>query len=119
MAAHKGHAKAGGRKKGTPNKRTAAMVEAVEQTCERHGVNPIEGMCMLSKSTDDDSIRFQCYKELAGYMYAKKRQPIEVTGLDGAALDVNNSSTDAFVQEFRQAIEVFGERASAQSTKQK
>jgi hypothetical protein len=68
--------KTGGRSTGTPNRSTGE----VKQTLEALGCDPIEGMARLA--TDERveiSIRFQAYKELAQYIYPK-RKAIEHSG---------------------------------------
>jgi hypothetical protein len=71
--------KTGGRSAGTPNRNTVE----VKQTLEALGCDPIEGMARLA--TDERveiSIRFQAYKELAQYIYPK-RKAIEHGGETG------------------------------------
>jgi len=72
----------GGRQRGTPNKRTAAVTE----TLEALGCDPIEGMARIAMDeTAELGIRAQMYKELAQYV-APKRKAIEVTGEDGGPI---------------------------------
>ena len=60
----------GGRRKGTPNKRTAAVAE----TLEALGCDPVEGMARIAMDeTVELSIRAQMFKELAQYVAPKRR----------------------------------------------
>jgi hypothetical protein len=68
--------KTGGRVKGTPNKRTAE----VQQILEQLNCNPIEGMAIIAENVKlDITIRLNAYKELAQYIYPK-RKAIEHSG---------------------------------------
>ena len=69
MAFEKGHKKLGGRKQGTPNKKT--LVKADELLLEL-GVNPIQKLVEIAES-DLTSIdqKINCYKEIAKYTYPK------------------------------------------------
>ncbi len=49
MAAQKGHTKAGGRKKGTPNRVTAEIKAAFQ----KHGDELVEALLVLTKSNDE------------------------------------------------------------------
>lgn len=99
------HTKTGGRKPGTPNKKALEVREIIEEL----GVNPIEILAhfmmndyealgyketqtMVTKSgsevqvlTISPELRASCAKEIASYVYAKRRA-IEVTGKDGEPL---------------------------------
>ena len=62
--------KTGGRKKGTPNKRTLAVTERLTEL----GCDPIKGMALLAMDeTNPVEVRYQCYKELAQYTAPKRR----------------------------------------------
>ncbi len=68
--------KTGGRAKGTPNKRTVE----VKQILEQQGCDPIEGMIRIAENTElDITIRLSAYKELAQYVYPK-RKAVEHSG---------------------------------------
>ena len=72
----------GGRQKGTPNKKTAAVTE----TLEHLGCDPIAGMARIAMDeTVELGIRAQMFKELAQYV-APKRKAIEVMGEDGGPI---------------------------------
>ena len=69
----------GGRKTGTPNKRTLAVAEKLETL----GCDPIEGMARIAMDENAElGLRAQMYRELAHYI-APKRKAMEVTGEDG------------------------------------
>lgn len=62
--------KTGGRTKGTPNKKTTD----VQQLLENLNCNPIEGMARIAENIEIDiSIRLNAYKEIAQYMFPKRR----------------------------------------------
>jgi len=73
----KGTTKTGGRKKGTPNKRTIDVIERLnELDCD-----PIAGMAEIAKlamSEQNLTLAGYMYKELAQYM-APKRKAMEFT----------------------------------------
>ena len=69
-------AKTGGRRAGTPNRRT----QEIESSLSSMGCDPIEGMAeiaRLAREIDDLRLAGQMYKELAQYV-APKRRSIEV-----------------------------------------
>jgi hypothetical protein len=96
----------GGRSKGTPNKRTIAVAEKLEEL----GYDPIEGMARIT--VDEKlkmSIRAQMHKELAQYV-ASKRKAIEVRGEAGQSFidalreansrrDISGPDVSAIVQD--------------------
>lgn len=57
-----------GRKKGTPNKNTQTLLEK----CEEKGVDVFCGLLELAKH-QDDSIRFSALKEVAQYLFPKRK----------------------------------------------
>lgn len=66
--------KTGGRKAGTPNRKTNLFA-----MCDEMKINVFEEMLVgASKETDPDK-RFHKFKEIAPYLYAKKK---EVVNLD-------------------------------------
>ena len=66
----------GGRQKGTPNRKTQEVAEKLQAL----GCDPIEGMARLAMDpTVDVAIRAQMLKELAQYLYPK-RKALEVSG---------------------------------------
>jgi hypothetical protein len=69
-----GQAKSGGRKPGTPNRRTLAIIE----TLARIGCDPIEGLAQLAMDAKQPpELRFRCYAELAAYIHPKPK-PIDM-----------------------------------------
>lgn len=80
----KGGARPGaGRKKGEPNKRTAEIQQAVEQS----GLTPLEYMLSVMRNESEDSPRrLAAAQAAAPYVHAKLAS-IELTGKDGGALE--------------------------------
>ena len=74
-----GH-KTGGRKAGTPNRKTREISELLESI----GCDPIEGMARTAMDEKHPpELRGRMYAELAPYLYAK-RKAIELAPSDGA-----------------------------------
>ena len=70
-------AKTGGRKAGTPNKRTLEIQDKLEAL----GCDPIEGMAQIAQQAMSENnlhLAGQMYKELAQYV-APKRKSIEMS----------------------------------------
>lgn len=68
--------KTGGRKKGTPNKRTLA----IEEKLAALNCDPIEGMAKIAMDTTADiKLRAQMFSELAQYVFPK-RKSVEHSG---------------------------------------
>lgn len=84
MPAHKGHKKAGGRTKGTPNKST---VELRDRLAEKYpDYDPVMAMVDLANDPSADPfMRFTASKEVAQYIHPK-RKAIEHSGKDGEPL---------------------------------
>lgn len=76
MTFKKGDAKPenSGRKKGTKNKNNLGVQERLEQK----GINCIDEILDIARDTEDEQIRFQCYKELLKYVYPQ-RKAVEFT----------------------------------------
>ena len=72
MAAQKGHTKAGGRKKGTPNKTTADIKTAFRE----HGQEFVRAMLKLTKSKDEN-VRLKALQICLDRGYGKAVQHIE------------------------------------------
>lgn len=71
--------KTGGRQAGTPNKRTAELVERLEAL----GCDPIEGMAHIAMdSRNPPELRGRMYAELAGYLFPK-RKAVEMKADEG------------------------------------
>lgn len=62
-----------GRKKGTPNRRTEALMDK----CERLNIDPFEGLLRLTDH-NDPTIALSAYKEVCQYIYPK-RKALEIT----------------------------------------
>ena len=72
--------KTGGRTKGTPNKRTADVIEKLA----RLGCDPIEGMARIAmEDANAVELRARMYAELAGYV-APERKAVDVSSADGS-----------------------------------
>jgi hypothetical protein len=67
MAKPKGAVKTGGRKAGVPNKRTAEIQRAVEES----GITPLEFMLDVMRNSSDEDKRFEAAKAAAPYVHAK------------------------------------------------
>lgn len=80
----KGGARPGaGRKKGEPNKRTAEIQQAVEQS----GLTPLEYMLTVMRDIgQDEQRRLAAANMAAPYVHAKLAS-IELTGKDGGAME--------------------------------
>jgi len=77
--------KTGGRKKGTPNKKTKEVIERLKEL----NCDPIEGMAKIAQTaldSDDLALAGQMYKELAQYV-APKRKAVEITGEGGGPIE--------------------------------
>jgi hypothetical protein len=60
-----------GRRKGTPNKMSAAVRARLEEL----GCDPIEGLAMIAMDEDEPSaLRAHCFADLMPYCYAKKTE---------------------------------------------
>lgn len=71
MGRPKGMAKTGGRKAGTPNRKSMALVER----CEAMGIDPFEEMLKMANDPMlvDPHLRFNALKELCQYLYPKRK----------------------------------------------
>ena len=70
--------KTGGRKRGTPNKKTVAVQEQMEQL----GFDPIESMieiCNQAMTDKNYALAGQIAKELAQYVYPKRKAVEHIT----------------------------------------
>ena len=63
----KGHGKIGGRKKGTPNKKTLIFIN------ELSGFKTIDELITLYESTHDEHIKFAILKEFLKYQYPQRK----------------------------------------------
>lgn len=63
----KGHKKTGGRKKGTPNKRTADIIERLQ------GVDIVGELLLIAATTEKEETKVTVYKELMKYVYPQRK----------------------------------------------
>ena len=85
MAKAKGSPKTGGRKKGTPNAKNAALIEAVERT----GTTPLAHLLRVMRNPKaGQSERFEAAKAAAPYVHPKLAA-IEHTGKNGDAINLS------------------------------
>ncbi len=75
MAAQKGHTKAGGRKKGTPNKATTEIRAAFQ----KHGEELVRALLALCKS-DDERVRLAAITAALDRGWGKPAQALQVRG---------------------------------------
>lgn len=98
MARPKGTPKTGGRVAGVPNKATLPKL-TLEERIKSWGVDPLEVLAMHAKDSDKQ-ISIAAAKELAQYVYAKKRA-VEVSGIDGQPV----KSESSFSPESKQILD--------------
>lgn len=78
-----------GRKKG----QTCKLSPDVRSKLQEMGYDPIEGLARIAM--DDKTpvaIAQRCHAELAQYVYPKRRA-VEISGIDGAAIEINDTSS--------------------------
>jgi hypothetical protein len=92
MPRTKGTPKTGGRKKGTPNKASMPIAEI----CEKLGCNPAEVLIEFC-SHKNPIYRLQASKELANYLYPK-RKAIEHSGEIGGPGQLSDDELDRRIQ---------------------
>jgi len=81
--------KTGGRKKGTPNKASQALLELVREAVGDKDYHPVVAMAMVAVDEDvEPSLRFQANKEVAQYC-APKLKAIEHSVSDEMAAVFN------------------------------
>jgi hypothetical protein len=98
----KGHAKAGGRKKGTPNKRSKTM-EELQAMCEASGVEPFQVFLDLCKHRDPQ-IQISAAREAAKYVYTQ-RKASEISGPEGAAIQVESSEVKEILADLKSILD--------------
>ena len=82
------HKKTGGRKRGVPNKRTTAKLLGIEEYCRQKKYDPLHAMIDIALDANTDpAIRLSCHKEVAQYIYAK-RKAVELSGKDSGAIHI-------------------------------
>lgn len=83
----------GGRKKGTPNKKTASIQEKLDAM----GCDPLEGMALIAQGAmeaNDFTLAGSMYKELAQYV-APKRKALDVIAKVKAQLEPTEELAEA------------------------
>lgn len=71
---------------GSPNKRSYLANAAIREAFPDY--DPLVAMVRLANDpTKDDQLRFNAHKEIAQYMYPK-RKAVELSGVEGAPLDL-------------------------------
>lgn len=83
-----------GRKKGTPNKKSEALLDV----CERLNLNPFEAMAQIALDhSQEPGLRFNALKEICQYVYPK-RKAIEHSG------EINNPYADKTYEELKDLV---------------
>lgn len=78
MAWAKGNKFGKGRRKGSKNTRTSNMVKELSE--KYPGWDPVIAMAAIAQDSEVEmALRIQCLKDVAGFIYAKKKA-VEVTG---------------------------------------
>jgi hypothetical protein len=108
-------AKTGGRRAGTPNKRTAELAERLIDL----GCDPLAGLANIAADpTTDVALRARVYADLLPYLYPRRRA-VELTGQDGGSVKVaadvvqrqveayNDHDLDRFVSAYSETIAIF------------
>jgi len=98
MPFEKGHEKSGGRKKGTPNKKT--LIKADDLLIELN-INPIQKLIELAESAEATiEHKNNCYKEKSKYTYPKfKSQELRVTPIEEVGpIEIHLVSPDGSVE---------------------
>ena len=80
--------KKGGRKRGTPNRRSQAIIDMIEE--QFPGYHPVVAMAAIANDEESPpDMRFQAHKEVAQYV-APKRRSIEATVANDLHVTVMN-----------------------------
>ncbi len=86
----------GGRKKGTPNKKTQDLLEM----CEQKGVNPFEVLLDLCKNADPN-IKMNAAKEVCQYILPKRKAIEQTTQVSG---ELKVGAGQEIIEEFRSLL---------------
>jgi hypothetical protein len=81
--------KTGGRKRGVPNKKTAALQDSVAES----GLTPLEVMLNFMRTDSNPAIRFEAAKAAAPYIHPKLAN-IDVGNAGGKPFEINLSDSD-------------------------
>lgn len=98
----KGQAKRGGRKKGTPNKRSKSM-DDLQAMCEASGVEPFQVFLDLCKHRDPQ-IQISAAREAAKYIYTQ-RKAAEITGPEGGPVQVESSEVKEILADLKSILD--------------
>ena len=98
MPARKGQPKAGGRQKGTPNKKTVALLEMWDEL----KYDPAHALNVLLPELEPKQ-QADIHLKLMEYKYPK-RKAVEISGPDSGPLDVSSSDTKELVKELVQTL---------------
>ena len=80
--------KTGGRKKGTPNKKTAELLEILGS------FNPAEELMKLYDRTQDQDLKVTICKELMKYVYPQRKAIDNTITGGGFVVNVNNEAVE-------------------------
>lgn len=112
-----GHTKSGGRKQGTPNKKTLQVEELLEQM----NCNPIRAMIELAMNEAiEPALKLSALKELSQYVYSKKRSSeVSVAMGEKSAEDLENDrmNVETFKVNLRKLVEMEVESSLAEILK--
>lgn len=76
-----------GRKKGSKNKTNLGVAEKLTA----NNIDCVDKMLKIAKTTKDEQLQFQVYKELLGYIYPKKKAvDIDVGSVNNVPVIINN-----------------------------
>ncbi len=107
--------KTGGRKKGTPNKRTIARRQGVDELLDRYDYNPLEAMIAeASDQSVDPEVRRALHAAIMPYVYPKLKNVEQVSGLRQPA---EEALTTLAVELERRLIESMSERQLVEALK--
>ncbi len=87
----------GGRKKGTPNKKSVDVKARLDEL----GCDPLEGMARIAREAldkGDRALAGQMYKELIQYV-APKRKAVEMTGDAGGPIEITWAGELSVIEE--------------------
>ena len=70
----KGHKKVGGRKPGSPDKKRDLFAK-----CEAKGIDIFDEMLEIALTTIDPSARFNMLRDMASYLYPKRKEVLNLT----------------------------------------
>lgn len=81
--AHKDGTKSGGRVAGQPNRKTQALIDK----CDEAGIDIFEEMLRCLQEEREPKERFNMCKEIAQYIYAK-RKAVEISSEDDKGFEI-------------------------------